>query len=505
MGDIVEFIHDLLDIKSGNLFFHTDDDTVNVSELRKNAKRTAALLKSYKLQPGDRVLIMLENSIELIQLIFGTSMAGGSVVVVNPDTLTENVEYIINDCKPKYIISSFVDKFNYYNKGIKIISLMEYKQDIQFYSQGINLNFCHKYITRSKNDEALLIYTSGSTGKPKAVISSHKQVIFCTKAISKELDMGNSDVIGCLLPLSFDYGLYQVFLALISGADICLGNTKDAGIQLYNFLNKWKITVFPSMPHLTNGLIRILEKRKGTLSIKKITNTGESLPSSLIEKIRRLIPDSQIYLMYGLTECKRVSILNPKDISTKISSVGKPLEGTHCFIVNENNELLPSGEIGELVVVGPNVMEGYLNQSELTKMRFRHNLPFTKDRALFTGDYFHMDGDGYLYFHGRRDDQFKQSGYRLSSIEIEEAVNKIPYVERGILITPNKKIKKSILYAKTNKDISYVNEQLKMKLERYKLPQIIVVVKEFPLNINGKVDKNKLIESYLGDETNEIL
>ena len=76
MGDIVEFIHDLLDIKSGNLFFHTDDDTVNVSELRKNAKRTAALLKSYKLQPGDRVLIMLENSIELIQLIFGTSMAG---------------------------------------------------------------------------------------------------------------------------------------------------------------------------------------------------------------------------------------------------------------------------------------------------------------------------------------------------------------------------------------------------------------------------------------------
>lgn len=497
----MKFIHDLLEKSKGNSLFLTEKNEVNLEDLRKNTRKTASFLQFYNVRPGDRVLIMVDNSIELVQILLATSIVRAIAVIINPGTLKDNLNYIIEDCNPTLIISNGNCENN---KAIVHISLEEYKYYLksEYYLNDINLR---KY-EYSNYDKVLLIYTSGSTGKPKAVVSTHNQVMFCVQAISRELEINDLDTIGCLLPFSFDYGLYQVFLALYNGANLYIGSSNDAGIRLLSFLNKRKITIFPSVPHLTKGLIKLLEVKKETLNLKKITNTGEHLPHTLIQKIKTLMPHCKVYSMYGLTECKRVSILSPSDWEIKPHSVGRPLGGTRCYIVNENNEIVPLGEKGELVVVGPNVMNGYWNQVGLTNQKFRKNWISLKgdETALFTGDIFHMDYDGYLYFHGRKDEQFKQKGFRLSIKEIEDTVNNIDSVETAILIPPTKEIEKSILFVRTQKDLTYINGILKEKLEFYKIPQLVLKIDNFPTTNNGKIDRKELINTYLRGENNVI-
>src|SRR5439155_10777265 len=216
----------------------------------------------------------------------------------------------------------------------------------------------------------------------------------------------------CCMPLSFDYGLYQVFLACASGAHLVLGEAADAGPPLLRQLEEHGATVLPLVPSLAANLTRLIGRSaRPPTRLRMVTNTGATLSPAASARLRELVPRLDVVPMFGLTECKRVSIAEPNADLTRPRSVGTPLPGTEAYVVDPEGRRLPPGETGELVVRGPHVMAGYWRARELTAARFRRD--GSGSPLLYTGDHCRLDADGHLYFVGRTDDIYKQRGLRV--------------------------------------------------------------------------------------------
>ncbi|QMV40602.1 class I adenylate-forming enzyme family protein [Cohnella cholangitidis] len=435
---------------------------------------------------GDRVVALLADSVESVFSIFAISKIGAVFVHLNVEIVSANLKYIIEDCGPKIIITNdrFIDKFELNKEGLNILNLDALHAD----KSGDPLA-ADREVSIDEEDIACLIYTSGSTGKPKAVISSHSNVTFVTDAIQKCLEIRASDIIATYIPFSFDYGLYQIFLSCHAGATLFIGNKKNVGSTIMKDILKWKITGLPIVPSMVNTLVALAKRETNKIEgLRFITSTGSSFAYSNILDLIRIFGQCDIYAMYGLTECKRVSILPCADVHRKINSIGKPLPGTQCCIVDQTGNELPPNEIGELVVKGPHVMQGYWNNEPVTNQFYRR---LNDERVLFTGDYCSMDEEGYLYFYGRKDDIFKHNGYRLSTLEIEGAALEVKGVTQAVFI-PLGEDEPSYLLVVSPNTIDNIREELALKLESYKMPHHIVKVMDLPLTPHGKIDKLSL-------------
>jgi len=340
-------------------------------------------------------------------------------------------------------------------------------------------------------DPISLIYTSGSTGAPKAVVSTHAQVTFAVQAIQSQLAYRPSDVVFCALPLAFDYGLYQLFLGAVSGARVELASAAETGPQLVGRLIGCGATVLPAVPALAGGLATLLSRRPGQVpGIRLLTNTGATMPPSVLATIRERIPGLRVQLMYGLTECKRATIMPPDEDLARPGACGKALPGTEVYAVDPDGSRLPPDEVGEIVVRGPHVMAGYWRRPELTEQRFprEHGL----FPALRTGDYGWLDDDGYLYFAGRRDDQYKEYGFRVGVAEVEAAAHRVPGVDAAAVLPPAGSELGATLVVVTALAPNQVLAAMRSELEEVKIPRICRVVERLPLTRNGKVDRAEL-------------
>jgi acyl-CoA synthetase (AMP-forming)/AMP-acid ligase II len=321
---------------------------------------------------------------------------------------------------------------------------------------------------------------------PKAIHSRRCSMEFVGRAIQSVLKLRADDRIGCVLPLSFDYGLYQVFLTLLSGAELVLGDPGIAGPQIVRWLGDNGITVFPLSPGIAQPMARMARRSGLTLpELRLVTSTGSHFSSADIDALRGSFPQLRIAPMYGLTECKRVAILPPEDVDRKPGSVGLPLPGTRCWIRGDDGEALAPNHRGELVVEGAHVMDGYWNAEALTAQRFelRDEL-----RRLYSGDICSMDEEGYLYFHGRRDDTYKRGGFRANVFEIEHAARTLTGVDRAAaFILPGEQ--KVVLAVETGLlEVGGIRAALAQMLEPYKLPDEIVLLAQIPRNANGKTN-----------------
>lgn len=207
----MQFVHDILDISAMDFpekdAIITSEHSINYGRLREKSMKVATYLKSIGVGKGDRVLILLPNSVETVYLLMAISRLGAIAVILNQGTSEYNLKYIINDCKPKLVIhkdSLLID--------LKLSSVISIDK-IEFILAD-NSTYCNIKENFNSKVPALIIYTSGSTGEPKGVLSSHDNIVFCTKAISNQLKLDKSDIIGNFLPFSFDYGLYQVFKSI---------------------------------------------------------------------------------------------------------------------------------------------------------------------------------------------------------------------------------------------------------------------------------------------------
>ena len=456
------------------------------SGLVEQGHRAAHWLLQRGVGRGDRVLVRVPGSREAAALLYGASRIGAVFAPVSPKLRPFQLRGVIADADPALILTADRDAATVGGLTDRpVLAAGTAWREIQDAEAGVPV------APPTSGEVALLLFTSGSTALPKGVVCPHAQVVFAAGAIAARLRYQPDDVVFSSLPVAFDYGLYQLLLSALGGAELVLaGEAPGAGMLAE--LRSARATVVPLLPPLAAMLLALAARdpRAAPGSVRLFTNTGAALQPGTIAALRQRFPGARVTLMFGLTECKRVSILEPDGDLERPGSVGTPLDGTEVLILDERGQRLPAGEVGEVVVRGPHVTAGYWRAPELTSRRFRRS-PETGEVLLHTGDYGHLDWDGYLYFQGRRDDLYKSQGVRVSAVEVEAAALDVPGVRQASVLPPQDG-QGAVLFVVGERTAGEVLRELALRLETAKVPPTCHLVETLPLTPNGKPDRAHL-------------
>ncbi|MEW2531006.1 class I adenylate-forming enzyme family protein [Streptomyces sp. NPDC047071] len=488
-----QLLHEILDRAADrdpeSAALSSRDRGLTYRELATATTAMAARLRHEGLRRGDRIIVTASDGIGIAILVYAASRVGAVFSVLHEQVRGGPLEHVLRDCEPTLLVSDDLDAGRTaVEHGVHALVLDELVRT------ALDADTAQAAAPAGPSalsvDPVSLIYTSGTTSLPKAVVSTHQQVLFAATAIQERLEYRSDDIVYCPLPLSFDYGLYQVYLAALSGARLYLATIAEVGPPLLRSLEEADATVLPSMPSLSDRLAWLLGRSSGRPSrLRLLTNTGAALSESTMAALRAALPHLRIQVMYGLTECKRTAIMPPDGDLDHPGSCGLPLPGTEVLIVDDNGDRLPAGVIGQIVVRGPNVMAGYWRRPELTAERFPRTEGLFPE--LRTGDYGWQDEDGYLYFSGRRDDLYKERGFRLSTTEIEAAATRVDGVTSAAVLPPEGK-RTALLAVVADVTADQVREGMRNHIEPFKIPRRCVRLDALPTNGNGKVDRKKL-------------
>ncbi len=482
------------------------DKRLTYSEIDSMANRLAHFFLESGVKRGDRIAIIMDNSVEAVISIFGVLKAGAVFVMINHTTKAEKLEYILNNSRVKCVLihsnSSDLLGCIHCPKLEKVVvsgpnvgrwhtsfdEIMMTGCDTAIPDQSIDL------------DLASIIYTSGSTGLPKGVMLSHLNMVTAAHAITTYLENTENDIIINVLPISFDYGLYQILMAFRIGGTVILEKSFTYPYKIIELLTKEKVTGFPGVPTIFALLLNLKDIDKYDFSsLRYITNTAAALPVSHIARLRDLIPHARLYSMYGLTECKRVSYLPPEELDKRPDSIGKGMPNEEVYIVNGKGDKMGPGEIGELVIRGANVMMGYWDMPEETDKCLRPG-KYPGERVLYSGDLFKMDDEGYLYFVARKDDIIKCKGEKVSPKEIENVLYSLHGIlEAAVVGVPDEILGQAVkgfvaLEAGSKLTEKEIMRHCSQHLENHMLPKYIVIRNSLPKTDTGKISKKMLAE-----------
>lgn len=450
-------------------------------ELRRRSLAYAEWLNHQGVRRGDRVLVIAPHAPQTAALVFAASRLGAIYVVATDRMPGQRLRDVARDCAPRVLLSA--DSAPPGAAGVPHARLADLPAHPST-GPAAEAAACLSI------DPVSLIYTSGSTAAPKAVVSTHQQVLFAARAIQSRLGYRADDVIFNCLPLSFDYGLYQLFLACLAGAELVLAGPDDAGPALLTRLRETEATVFPLMPSLAAVLTALLRRPGPPLPrLRMVTSSGAAMPSGTPDELRHAVPGLAVVLMFGLTECKRVAIMEPNGDIARPGAVGLPLPDTEVSIIRADGSRAEPGEVGELAVRGGHVMSGYWRAPELTARKFSRD-EFGQP-LLRTGDLCWLDRDGYLYFADRNDGIYKQRGFRVSAAEVEAAALDLPGVLQAAVI-PRDDSKGAVLFIGGEASAPQVLAGVASRLEDFKVPAECRVASALPLGSTGKVDKRVL-------------
>jgi len=295
-------------------------------------------------------------------------------------------------------------------------------------------------------------------------------------------------------------------MAVTIGGSIIVEKSFTFQSNVYKQIEKYKPTVFPGVP--TIYALMIAANKKSGLSfdcIKKVTNTAAALPAEFIPDLKKIFPNALIFKMYGLTECKRVCYLEPELVDIKTGSVGKAIPGTEVFLLSPEGNSVAPGERGILHIRGPHVMLGYWHKEDLSKEMLKSGF-LPGENILCSNDWFKMDDEGFLYFLGRNDDLIKTRGEKVSPVEIENVIYKLPGIkEVAVIGIPDEIMGESIIafvttYSDFRMNEKDVQKECMSKLEIFMIPQQIFFLDEMPKSSNGKIDKRILKKMLLENE-----
>ncbi len=484
-------------------------ERLTYQQINSSVNRLANGLKDSGVERGERVAIFLENSVESVISIFGILKADAVFVVINPTTKKDKLVYILNNCRVKALISS-PDKWEILKEvlpevpWVRFVFLTGEKRfentfsDKKIYNFKELLNSCPDEQPINRNidiDLASIIYTSGTTGNPKGVMLTHLNMVSAANSVTEYLENTSDDIILDVLPLSFDYGLYQVLMGFKIGGRVILEKSFLYPYVIIDLMLKEKVTGFPGVPTIFAILLQLEDLKKQNFDfLRYITNTAAALPVNFIKKIRETFPKAKLYSMYGLTECKRVSYLPPEELDRRPASVGRGMPNEEVYIVSENGERLGLGEVGELVVRGSNVMLGYWELPEETAKVLKPGL-YPRERVLYTGDLFKMDEEGYLYFVGRKDHIIKCRGEKVSPREIENILYNLEGVlETAVVGVPDEILGEAIKAFVVLKEGFNLSEKdilrhCSKNLEDFMVPKYVELVESLPKTQSGKITK----------------
>lgn len=513
---VQDFLHHSVDRLPEKIALICDGQRFRYRDIEIAANRLANALIESGLQRGDRVVIYLPSSAASVTAIFAALKAGGVFVVINHTTKQDKLIQILNNCRATAIVTQGRDEAMLRtilsaSPSLKMVVLTKPVSD-QLDARSLEKDYpvrllLYEEVQKTGRDLrpptvnidldlACLIYTSGSTGEPKGVMSDHSNVVFAASSIIEYLRNVEDDIVIDVLPLSFDYGLYQLLMVFKFGGTLVLERSFAYPAAILKRMEEERVTGFPGVPTIFAMLLNMDLSQFDLSHLRYITNTAAALPASHIQQLRQKFPWATIYSMYGLTETKRTLYLPPEELDRRPDSVGIPIPGTEAWVVDEQGNRLPPGAVGELVVRGRHVMRGYWEDPQLTAIRYRPGA-IPGERLCYTGDLFRMDEEGFFYFVGRKDDIIKTRGEKVAPKEVENILYRIPGVVEAAVVGVSDAVLGEAVKAVVAADRSKVTEAqilsfCRAHLEDFMVPQQVEIWDELPKTPSGKIDKKML-------------
>lgn len=516
MHGAVPLLHDFLTHSASRLgekvALVCGNQRVTYGDLDMRSNAIAHHLTDAGIARGDRVVVFADNTVEAVIAFWAVLKANAVVCIVNPLTKSDKLDYLLNDCRPtalitdKHLHSIFREPArNCPSLRRMIVSGPIEHSDLQELPHAVRWDAAvaaARSTPPSRRcidiDLAAIIYTSGSTGEPKGVMLTHRNMIAACASISSYLALAEDEVILNVLPLAFDYGLYQMIMAFGAGARLVLERSFAFPAQILGLIKQERVTGFPGVPTIFAALGELRSLRDQDFSsIRYVTNTAAALPLKHILLLQELFSGARIYSMYGLTECKRCTYLPPEDLERKPSSVGIAIPNTEIWIVDEHDRRVGPGIVGQLVIRGATVMKGYWGKPEATARKLKPG-PLPGEQVLYTGDYCRMDAEGYLYFVGRGDEIIKSRGEKIAPKEVENVLMNIAGVrEAAVIGVPDELLGQAVKAFVVMEQGSMIGEkqlqkECQRRLENFMVPKSIVIVPSLPMTDTGKLKKTAL-------------
>ncbi|MFZ0391625.1 MAG: class I adenylate-forming enzyme family protein [Calditrichia bacterium] len=478
-------------------------------EIDEKANQLANYLQRFKVQRGQRVAILYENSFNYIIAYYAILKAGAVTVALNTEITANDLVYLLNDSGSVAIIA----QEKYFKMLQNIVEEVPTVKTIVTSASPTDTSYGGKtweniekvYETQEKAkisvrsidiDLASIVYTSGSTGKPKGVTLTHLNIVTNTRSIVEYLELTAEDRIMVILPFYYIYGKSLLNTHFFMGGSVVIDNRFAFPNAILDTMKNTQCTGFSGVPSTFSILLNKSSLKKYRFeSLRYITQAGGAMAPAVQKEVAITFYPAKLFIMYGATEASaRLSYLNPRDLPRKWGSIGKPIPNVELFPADEKGNPLPIGEVGEIVARGANLMVGYWNDPKETKRALKNGL-------YYTGDIGYIDEDGFLFVAGRSKDMIKVAANRVSGKEVEEKILEYPKVHEVAVIGINDEILgeaiKAYVVPKPNHKIFSVEELLdfcKGNLAQYKVPKYVEVVESLPKNKSGKILKTVLKE-----------
>lgn len=491
--------------------------SVSYELLAQNIDEVARGLVSAGLKRQERVAIYLPKCFEAVTAMFGAALAGGVFVPVNPLLKPNQIAYILRDCGVRILVTARDRMLNLVGalaecQDLKMLVLVDCAQDELPQLPGVRALTWEALVVETDNsslhrvvdvDMAAILYTSGSTGKPKGVVLSHRNMVAGAHSVAEYLENRPEDRLLAALPFSFDYGFSQLSTAFHTGACVVLMDyllPRD----VIKAVARERITGLAGVPPMWIQLAQLEWPEAARQNLRYITNSGGSMPKTIVQKLRRALPSTQVFLMYGLTEAFRSTYLPPDQVDLRPDSIGKAIPNAEIIVVRKDGSPCVPGEQGELVHRGALVAMGYWNDADKTAARYRPapNRPqglVMPEVAVWSGDTVVMDEEEYLYFVGRRDEMIKTSGYRVSPTEVEEVLYETGLVKEACAVgVPHPVLGQVIAVIAVaggaeSSPTQGLADACKARLPSYMLPAHFEWRDALPRNSNGKIDRSLFV------------
>lgn len=468
------------------------------------SNRIAHMLLKNGLEKGDRVLLVMENSIEGISCYYGILKAGGvSVEIHDRSTLSEVSYYISNSGSKICILSASCTKRM---EGIDIpIIICSANPPESFSGTFVPWNEIETMpdhnpgVSLHEEDLAAIVYTSGSTGKPKGVMLSHKNVCSNSHSIASYLGLDESDRVMAVLPFYYVYGKSLLNTHFLVGGSIVINNRFIFPNAVIKEMVEKEVTGFAGVPSTYALLMnRSIFPKTHFPKLRYITQAGGAMAPALIQRLLRCLDNTKLYVMYGATEASaRLTYLPPEQLtSEKLGSIGIPIPDVQITIRNDAGSELKSFEVGNICAQGPNIMQGYWQDPQETEK-------VLKPWGLVTGDLGHKDRDGFIYLTGRKKEMLKIGGERVSPKEIEDAIIESGMIHEVKIIGKPDAILSEVPAAFLVPldydafELSALIEYLSNRLSAHKIPKFWYSLKSLPKKPSGKIDKEALDDEAL--------
>jgi amino acid adenylation domain-containing protein len=477
----------------------TLNDQITYYDLEFKTNQFAQVLQKLNIKTGDKIGLAIDRSIEMVLTLIGIMKCGAAYLPFDPLYPTERIEYMLEDAKAQYLITSH----NYKNKFKNAVKIILIEDILSALSDFDGTEFHHEF---NSEDLLYILHTSGSTGKPKGVQITHYNVVNLLLSVQEKFGIKPDDKMLAITTISFDIAEVEIFLPLITGAEVMIADknaVRDAEQLLY-LLETQAITFMQATP---SGWQMLLDAGWVKKFHIKILCGGEPMSKNLATKLLERCDD--LWNVYGPTETTIYSTVHQVKGSDEVISIGKPLNNTQIYFLDEHLNAVEEGSIGEIYIAGDGVSKGYINNDDLTAQRYLIN-PFSKDKnakIYRTGDLGKLLPNGLIQCLGRIDHQVKIRGYRIELEEIEQHLLAQPGINKAIVTAEelqpeNQQLVAYIIPENYNPEYNYNNEirawrkELAHTLPSFMVPSLFHTLEKYPLTPNGKVDR-KALSGYL--------